>query len=442
MVGWHFTPPSIILLFATALSLAVMGVTWRRRSKPGGRELAFMMLAVAIWTCGAGLEVAAESALLKTRFVQFEYLGYCSAPVFFLLFVCRHTRQWENHLSGWRLTALWVVPAVSILLAWTNGWHGLIWNFPGGMSILGHGPWFWVVVAYAYMMTFAGLAALVRAGIKARGAYRWQLGFFQLGVLFPLVTGTLQILKWTPYPEIDLSSIGFAATGVIFAWDLVELRLLDHAPVAHDILVENMPDGLVVLDEQWKLLGANPAASRILTLGSPAASGNEPPALFQQHPELQRIQQGARQFDTTLRTAVCGERHYSVWTTPLPRKRWHAPGWMVVLHDITEIKRAAAEQDRLIGELKAALNEVKTLSGLLPICAHCKKIRDDKGYWTHLENYIQERSSAQFSHGICPECAQRHYAHVLNGLQKRNAEGQPANVTPSDNAAPPEGCKT
>lgn len=401
-----------------------------------------MMLGMAIWTCGAGLDVAVESALLKTRFVQFEYLGYCSAPVFFLLFVCRHTRQWESHLSGWRMAVLWVVPIVSILLAWTNGWHGLIWNFPGGMSILGHGPWFWVVVAYAYMMTFAGLVALIRAGIKARGAYRWQLGFFQLGVLFPLATGTLQILKWTPYPEIDLSSIGFAATGVIFAWDLVELRLLDHAPMAHDILVENMADGLMVLNEDWQLVGANPAASRILGMVLAAKEERQPATILEQYPGLRNIRQGAGQFDTFLNTAMCGTRHYSVLTTPLPRKRWHAPGWMVVLHDITEIKRAAAEQDRLISKLKAALNEVKTLSGLLPICAHCKKIRDDKGYWTHLESFIQERSSAQFSHGICPECAQRHFADVLGHVEKKRAQAQSEIVNPSDSAAPPEGCRT
>jgi len=68
-----------------------------------------------------------------------------------------------------------------------------------------------------------------------------------------------------------------------------------------------------------------------------------------------------------------------------------------------------AELEALIQELQKALAEVKTLSGLLPICSHCKKIKDDKGYWQQIENYIQERSAAQFTHGICRECAERHY---------------------------------
>ena len=60
-------------------------------------------------------------------------------------------------------------------------------------------------------------------------------------------------------------------------------------------------------------------------------------------------------------------------------------------------------------ELEDALSEVKKLSGLLPICSHCKKIRDDKGYWNQIEGYIQSHSDAKFSHGICQECAKKYY---------------------------------
>jgi PleD family two-component response regulator len=72
-------------------------------------------------------------------------------------------------------------------------------------------------------------------------------------------------------------------------------------------------------------------------------------------------------------------------------------------------RRAEEERERLIVELQEALAEVKALSGLLPICTSCKKIRDDEGYWKQIERYIQERSEAQFSHGICPECAAKLY---------------------------------
>jgi len=80
--------------------------------------------------------------------------------------------------------------------------------------------------------------------------------------------------------------------------------------------------------------------------------------------------------------------------------------------EVNERKHAQVEKDNLIIQLKDALSEVKTLSGLLPICASCKKIRDDRGYWNQIEFYIRDRSEAEFSHSICPECAKKLYPEI------------------------------
>ena len=83
--------------------------------------------------------------------------------------------------------------------------------------------------------------------------------------------------------------------------------------------------------------------------------------------------------------------------------------------DITDRKLIEEERAKLIEDLQEAVAEVKTLSGLLPICASCKKIRDDKGYWTQIESYIRDHSEAEFSHGICPECAKKLYPEFYKG---------------------------
>ena len=77
--------------------------------------------------------------------------------------------------------------------------------------------------------------------------------------------------------------------------------------------------------------------------------------------------------------------------------------------DITERRQLEREREQLVQELQEALGNVRKLSGLLPICASCKKIRDDKGYWKQIEVYIREHSEADFSHSICPECRVRLY---------------------------------
>ena len=88
---------------------------------------------------------------------------------------------------------------------------------------------------------------------------------------------------------------------------------------------------------------------------------------------------------------------------------------LVFVEDVTERKKAEAERERLIQELQKALAEVKKLSGLLPICASCNKIRDDKGYWNRLETFIQAHSEAQFSHSVCPDCARKLYPELKIG---------------------------
>jgi len=98
-------------------------------------------------------------------------------------------------------------------------------------------------------------------------------------------------------------------------------------------------------------------------------------------------------------------------------ERHSKPQWMgerVVgrvwsFRDVTERKRAEREREKLIEDLREALVQVKTLSGLLPICSSCKKVRDDQGYWKQIEAYIRDHSSARVSHGICPECAKQLY---------------------------------
>ena len=87
----------------------------------------------------------------------------------------------------------------------------------------------------------------------------------------------------------------------------------------------------------------------------------------------------------------------------------------IVARDITERKQTEESLQEERNKLQDALNKVKTLSGLLPICSHCKKIRDDKGYWNQIEDYLRDHSEANFSHGICPECAKKLYPEFYKG---------------------------
>jgi hypothetical protein len=87
--------------------------------------------------------------------------------------------------------------------------------------------------------------------------------------------------------------------------------------------------------------------------------------------------------------------------------------------DITEQKLAEEERERLMREQMDALSKIKMLSGMLPICSSCKKVRNDEGYWEQIEAYIRDHSEAEFSHSICPECAARLYPEYYKKEEKK-----------------------
>lgn len=106
---------------------------------------------------------------------------------------------------------------------------------------------------------------------------------------------------------------------------------------------------------------------------------------------------------------------------------------VTAFRDITEQRKLEQERETLIKKLQVSIENVNLLSGILPICMHCKGIRDDQGYWNKLEKFIADHSEAEFSHGICPDCMQKHYPEVhadlcargkmgLDGIQNGKAE--------------------
>lgn len=117
-------------------------------------------------------------------------------------------------------------------------------------------------------------------------------------------------------------------------------------------------------------------------------------------------------FDVRVPT-TSGDLYYITSVKPILDGGERVSSVVCISKNITERKRVEMERERLLRELQEALAHVKTLSGLLPICSHCKKIRDDHGYWTQIEAYLHEHSEAEFSHGLCPDCVTILYPDFL-----------------------------
>jgi PAS domain S-box-containing protein len=146
---------------------------------------------------------------------------------------------------------------------------------------------------------------------------------------------------------------------------------------------------------------ADPDLLRNIVLGSD-------PELLHHHLQGD-MRRGEHEIDFQIRTAGGELRWLRHSCRPIYGSRGEFLGRRASNHDITEELAAKKALEQTVGELKSALDKVKLLSGFLPICASCKKIRDDRGYWNQIESYITEHSNAVFSHGICPDCKKRLY---------------------------------
>jgi PAS domain S-box-containing protein len=128
------------------------------------------------------------------------------------------------------------------------------------------------------------------------------------------------------------------------------------------------------------------------------------------HCALMRVRSGENEYTCeTTKENNENVRHFIVTTKPIFDATNNFWGSIECFLDITERKQLENEKEQLIKELQVSLDKVQVLKGFIPICAACKKIRDDAGFWSQVEIYISEHSNAKFSHSICPDCAQKLY---------------------------------
>ncbi|MBN1836627.1 MAG: PAS domain-containing protein, partial [Spirochaetales bacterium] len=421
-MSFVLTPFVIALGASAALSAVVAALVLGRCRVPGAAALAALMIAVCSWSVASALEAAVLGQEGKWLFSKLAYLGTVSTGPLFLLFSVHYSLPGARFRPAPAL-ALWIVPGLVMGAAFTNEHHGLLWTgmSPGALAgsnlmIYGHGIVFWVMIIYQLLTVLAGTVLLARSVLRLRGGrgmsrpYATQSAIILAAVAAPWVGFALYVSPFNPFPGLELSVIFFSITGLLLLLGITRYRLFDLVPVAWQSLVEGMSDAVLVLDRQNRVVDLNPAALRLLALRR-GAVGQPLEQVLAAWPEL--VQTLAAAGDEELETEITwnGEspRHTELRISRLQDRRGQRIGRFAVLHDVTARKRAEAEREHLIAQLQQALADIKSLRGLLPICASCKKIRDDKGYWRNLEHYLAEHSEAQFSHGLCPECMARLY---------------------------------
>lgn len=189
-----------------------------------------------------------------------------------------------------------------------------------------------------------------------------------------------------------------------------------------DNLLNASPDRIYFKDLRSRFIRMNHATARSFGLASPGDAVGKTDADFFSEEHARQAYEDEQQIIST-GEAMVGKEEKETW--PDGRVTWASSskyamtddagkiiGIIGISRDITPRKEAEEQREKLLRELRSAFEKIDNLKGLLPICASCKRIRDDTGSWAEVETYIQKRSSAHFSHGICPDCAARLYPDI------------------------------
>jgi PAS domain-containing protein len=254
------------------------------------------------------------------------------------------------------------------------------------------------------------MGVLILQQFRTRGElYRRQAFWLVLAMFPPFLGNAIYLTDLNPLPNLDLSPFAFALTGILIIRLLYRHQLLNVVPIARDRLIESMTDGVLVLDGTNRVVDINPAGRRLMDLEEACPIGqdlqNLLPAWVGFFDQAEDCKKGLQK--TILQEGVA--QHLEVDVVRLRDAHGHEGGKLITLRDVSLQKKLETEREELLRDLQDVMSQIKVLNGLLPICSNCKKIRDDQGSWHQIEDYIHQNSEADFSHGICPECAQKLY---------------------------------
>ena len=240
-----------------------------------------LMAALAEYSIMYSFEFVAPDLETKLFFSKIEYIGIVSFPVLWLSFAQNYIRTENKNLIPKKIVGiLWIIPAVTLILAWTNNSHDAVWSNAalkktGSLQILtwNHGFWFWIYISYAYLLILTGAGLLLNKIRKSKSKMNTQVALVLLGLSVPLVFNLMYIFGYSIGPIEDPTPLAFSASGIIFA---VNMRLHDFfhvIPIAQHTIIENLDDGIIVLDKKDQIIDVNPAARTFISQNAENFSG-------------------------------------------------------------------------------------------------------------------------------------------------------------------------
>jgi diguanylate cyclase (GGDEF)-like protein/PAS domain S-box-containing protein len=406
MIALHIALIISPYLISAGLSIWVALIAWQRRSVMGSRAFIALALFEAEWTLGYLLQRVSPGLETKIFWNNIQFIGAIGAPLMYFAFSLEYgRRELEPSHPSWKL----LIPLATLLLLfiWTDKFHGLFRGHsylvaaqPFPLLTYDSTPGFGLFTVYAYSLIILTTLILVARYLSASRLYRLQIGIVLVGVLVPWLTSVITALNLVPIKLHEITPITFGFCNLIIAWALFRYHLFEIIPIARDAVVEKMRDGVIVLDNVYRVIDLNHAALEILHTNAPQVLGRKIHERLQVEPEwLESLCDGNENKAEIVLKNGKGPAYYEVLTSCLTPQGSTIPAYLINLRDITSRKKIEeklhmlAITDSLTGifnrrhslalaqqEISRAIRLEQDLAILLIDVDHFKRINDTYGH--------------------------------------------------------------
>jgi PAS domain S-box-containing protein len=400
--NYAYTPTIWPSFFTFLLLIALAIYSGRRHSVPGALQFSIGCLFAALWAAGSVMEYAAATMETKIQWVKFQASWQTPAATAILCFALEYA--WPGRwLTRRNVILLSIPPLVALGLILTNDLHHLLW---GGFEYNGaiiplRGPANWIFVVYGIGLGVVNLIVFIWL-FRRSPQHRWPVVFMLSGLIVGHTLYLMEATRMIP-PFLTSDFPPFAFEFLMYAIALFAFHILVPIPLAHQAVILQMHDGMLVLDPQGKIVSLNPAAEHILGRSADHLRGQPVEKLLPASPywlftgtdeteiELSLPEEISRKDPTTVQDGVVegpAYRHFNMGISMLKDWRGLNVGHLLLLHDVTEQKRAQAqiveqqralatleERERLARELHDGIGQVLGYAGF-QVEAASKLIQD------------------------------------------------------------------